>query len=85
MTVRLIGFKRSYLGLSGDEKPVTTDDDTVPFGSTFHEVDTDRVATWDGTRWAVKPTDFALLDRLDSILAELREIKELHTAIATEI
>lgn len=89
MTVKLIGFSQKYIGESTDVKPVTGGANlispinplgTIPQGSTFYEGDTGRTATWNGYRWTYPPTDAIVADRLDAIIAELREMKELHLA-----
>ena len=85
MTVKLQTFARKYIGLSTDDKPVTDDDGTVPVGSTFYEEDRGTTATWDGYRWGYPPLDDRVVDRLESILTELRELKELHQGIVASL
>ena len=46
MSVNLLITKREYVGLAGDEKPVSNTTDTIPAGSTFLETDTGILWTW---------------------------------------
>lgn len=72
MAVSLVGYKRSYVGLSTDEKPVSTATDIMPAGSTFFEADKTRTAKWDGYHWFYAVGDAAEVDtakKLDELLA----------------
>lgn len=83
MTVQLIGTFRNYVGLSGDQKPVTQVGSVIPNGSTFTETDTGRKFVWDAYRWNLVSDgmDRVIVDRLEQIIEELRELKEIHQAV----
>ena len=86
MTVARVYQTARYEGYAADVKPVLdpNTDATISKGSTFKELDTGRVAEWDGYRW-VMPDDananLQILNRLDTIAAELKSLRELHTAV----
>lgn len=86
MTVKLEGTVRAYVGESTDVKPTSDPaSGTIPAGSTFEEVDTGRTAKYDGYRWRYVDSNVPLLDKLDELLMELKEIKELHTAVVANL
>lgn len=76
---------KHYIGNAADPKPVSTDENTVPYGSDYYEQDTGRTAIWDGYRWAYEVTTS---DLLIGVLGEIRDlltqISELHEAQLSE-
>ena len=51
MAVKFIGYKKNWIGLSTDTKPIAAST-TVPIGSVFYEYDTRKTfITYDGTNW----------------------------------
>ena len=85
MTVKLYSAPRKYIGLKADTKPVTTDSETIPTGSTFEESDTGRLFRWNGYAWNLDVTesdDARILDALHSVLQEMQEIKMVLLAAA---
>jgi hypothetical protein len=70
---------KEYTGFAKDEKPFSTDAATLPFGSTFYEVDTKRSWVWDGYAWNLKP-DYGpeIVRLLGEILEAVRDSKEIH-------
>lgn len=75
MAVRLEGAIRRYAGLSTDDKPASTGDDTIPVNSIFFETDTWRLARWDGTKWAYQRSSDE--DRSSAVHEELVKIRQL--------
>jgi hypothetical protein len=77
MASQLTGLKRGYIGLSTDEKPISTTSQTIPQGSTFEEVDTGRIAVYDGRNWFVrKTTDERVVELLEELLQETKATRE---------
>lgn len=85
MTVQKITHGSRYIGFAADDKPVTTSDETIVVGSEFVELDTGKRYCWDGSRWNTPQIDYAMLERLDAIVAELKSLKEFHMAFAARL
>lgn len=86
MPVTRIGYVRNYVGLSTDEKPVTISGDTIPAGSIFTEADTGTVAVWDGYKWALRQSEEKkLVGLMESVLAELQAMNELHRLVVSKM
>ncbi len=52
MTVSQVGYKKEYVGLAADTKPVIDAiGGSIPAGSEFKELDTSKLYIWDGTTW----------------------------------
>jgi|CXWL01.1.fsa_nt_gi hypothetical protein len=84
--VQLEGSIRRYIGLSTDTKPERADLDSrgnptgplLPPGSSFFESDTFRISRWDGLRWTYQPDDARVLDALNVLIQEVRDLKAVH-------
>ena len=90
MTVTRVGYTNRYAAYAADAKPIvdTVTLGTIPVGSKIEELDTGIVSTWDGSRWltpVAPPDDQQALDRLDAILAEMKEITKLQLAILARL
>ena len=83
MTAARVYQTTRFQGYSTDVKPVLdANNATIAKGSTFKELDTGRLAEWDGYRWVmIDDKDTLILDRLDTIALELRALKEFHQAV----
>jgi len=52
MTVYQTGYKKEYVGLAADIKPVIDAiGGSIPAGSEFKELDTSMTYIWSGTAW----------------------------------
>ncbi len=86
MPARLQGAVKNFVGLSGDIKPLYTDEaNLTPLGvnSTFFEKDTWRVWVWDGTLWSAEPQaslasglNAAMVGILSEVLEVLGDIRD---------
>lgn len=86
MTVKAWTYARKYVGSSADTKPLTTSSETIPVGSEFFESDTGLSFRYDGYGWALAtPASMEVTSRLDTIIDELRLLRELHTNIAAKL
>lgn len=84
--VKLEGSIKRFIGLSSDTKPEREGADSfgnptgamLPPGSSFFETDTFRIARWNGIQWTYEAEDTRITDRLDTLIAEIRELKAVH-------
>lgn len=81
MAVKLESTVKRYIGLSTDAKPYPSATDTIPAGSSFFETDTWKIARFDGADWRHESQESEIVDKLDELLQELREIKELQAEL----
>jgi len=52
MTVYQVGYRKEYIGLAADGKPVIDAiGGPIPVGSEFKELDSSRIYIWEGTSW----------------------------------
>ncbi len=84
-TTRAIRTPNTYVGFSHDPKPTSPDENTVPYLSTFYEVDTGRTAYWDGFDWHMGPDHNArIVELLNDVVNALQELKEFHAEVAAD-